>query len=200
VRGIGSGLDRALMRRIRAACDAVMVGAATLRAEPVDPSVPDELADTRAARGLPPQPLAVAVSATLDLDPSWRFFRPGRDRALVLTTTAAPRDRADALAGVGSVERIGADSVDLVEALVRLRSGYGVERLVVEGGPTLNRQLVALGTVDELFLTLAPKLAGGSGPSIIGGGSDARILAGLELRSLHACNGELFLRYRIAGR
>src|SRR5215218_6276657 len=65
-RGIGSQLDRRLMRRIRAACDAVMVGAATLRAEPVDPTVPDELAGARAARGLPPQPIAVAISATLD--------------------------------------------------------------------------------------------------------------------------------------
>jgi len=197
--GIGSRLDRALMRRIRAACDAVMVGAATLRAERVDPSVPDELAEARAARGLPPRPMAVAISATLDLDPSWRFFRHGPDRTLVLTTTTAPRDRAEALAGSATVERIGGDSVDLVEALARLRGRYGVERLVVEGGPTLNRQLVALGLVDELFLTLAPKLAGGGGPSILGGGGPAeKVMAELELASLHRCAGELFFRYRVA--
>jgi riboflavin-specific deaminase-like protein len=197
--GIGSRLDRDLMRRIRAQADGVMLGASTLRAERVDPTVPEHLAAARSARDLPAQPLAVTVSATLDLDPTWRFFRLGLDRTLILTTTSSPPDRVTLLAERASVERIGGDAVDLAEALRTLRTRYGVERLVVEGGPTLNGRLFDLDVVDELFLTIAPKLAAGSGSGSLAGDAAARGLpARLELVSLYSYGDELFARYRVA--
>ena len=197
--GIGSRTDRLLMRQIRASVDGLMVAAGTLRAEAVDPRVPPELAERRVAAGRPAQPLAIALSGSLDLDPSHRFFVNGRDRSLVLTAESAPVEPEMALAERARIVRVGKDAVDLVAALAHLRTRFGVERLLVEGGPSLNQALLDLGLVDELFWTIAPKLAGGRGLTLIQGPEPANgIAARLHLVSLYEHAGELFARYRVA--
>jgi riboflavin biosynthesis pyrimidine reductase len=77
------------MRLIRASADAILWGAASLRAEPVDPRVGPELAAIRAARGESAQPLAVTVSASLHLDPAHRFFACGPERTIVALVALA---------------------------------------------------------------------------------------------------------------
>jgi riboflavin biosynthesis pyrimidine reductase len=84
---------------------------------------------------------------------------------------------------------------DLSTLLRSLRS-QGVRALLCEGGPTLHGSLQALGLVDELFLTIAPKLSGGVAPRILEG--DLPSLAELELAWLLEEDGELFARYRRA--
>jgi riboflavin biosynthesis pyrimidine reductase len=195
-RGIGSRTDRRVMRLIRAAADALLVGAVTLRADRVDPRVPDDLAQRRVARGLPPQPLAVALSGSLDLDPAYPFFRHGPDGALLLTGEAAPEERARAFAGRARVVRIGREAVDLPAALRYLRAEHGVRALLAEGGPRLNRALLDEGLLDEVFWTVAPALAGG-GLGMLRGGPSERIAARLSLTSLYEHEGELFARYRV---
>ena len=82
---------------------------------------------------------------------------------------------------------------DLSELLRSLRS-EGVRALLCEGGPRLHASLEALGLVDELFLTIAPKLSGGAAPSILEGVLPG--VAELELAWLLEDDGELFARYR----
>jgi riboflavin biosynthesis pyrimidine reductase len=79
-----------------------------------------------------------------------------------------------------------------------LRSLYeeGVRAVICEGGPTLHGSLQAAGLVDELFLTIAPKLTGGGAPNILEGGLDE--VTKLELLWLLEQDGELFARYRVA--
>jgi 2,5-diamino-6-(ribosylamino)-4(3H)-pyrimidinone 5'-phosphate reductase len=81
-----------------------------------------------------------------------------------------------------------------------LKGRYGVDALLVEGGPTLNYSLISLGLADELFLTLAPKVLGGEvpnsltvveGPLLRPNGIEPKIV------SIHLCDGELFLRYAL---
>ncbi|MBA2241181.1 MAG: dihydrofolate reductase family protein, partial [Solirubrobacterales bacterium] len=103
--GLGSRLDRSLMRRVRAAADAVMVGSATLRAEPVDFGVPEALARARVERGLPPQPLAVTISRRLDLDADAHFFQRARSGSVVFTGDAATAERVAALSDHARIER-----------------------------------------------------------------------------------------------
>ena len=195
--GIGSSVDRTVMRQVRAAVDAVMVGAGTIRAEKVDPGVPAALARARQERGLPPQPLAVTLSRNLELEPTNRFFGAGPRLCCLLTTRSASPARAAAFADSAQVERVGERDVDLVAALAMLRSGYGVRRMVVEGGPTLNQALLEHGLIDELFWTIAPKLVGGHGPGLLNGPRAAEGIASeLALVSLHEHAGELFARYR----
>ncbi|HEU5064238.1 MAG TPA: dihydrofolate reductase family protein [Solirubrobacterales bacterium] len=83
--------------------------------------------------------------------------------------------------------------VDL-PALLRELRGEGVRALLCEGGPTLHGALQAAGLVDELFLTIAPKLSGGGAPRILEG--ELPEVVGLELAWLLEEGGELFARYR----
>ena len=76
-----------------------------------------------------------------------------------------------------------------------LRTERGVRSLLCEGGPTLHAELVAAQLVDELFVTRAPRIAGGAGPGIFSG-----LEAGtreLELVWLFETGGELYARYRL---
>ncbi len=82
---------------------------------------------------------------------------------------------------------------DLADLLRSLRS-EGVRAVICEGGPTLYGSLQAAGLVDELFLTIAPKLAGSGAPNILEGGLAE--VAELELVWLLEQGGELFARYR----
>ena len=84
--------------------------------------------------------------------------------------------------------------VDLAALLRSLRE-EGVRALLCEGGPTLHGALQALGLVDELFLTIAPKLVGGEAPRIVEGVLPET--AELELAWLLEQDGELFARYRL---
>jgi len=84
---------------------------------------------------------------------------------------------------------------DLGELLASLRQ-EGVRAVICEGGPTLHGSLQSAGLVDELFLTIAPKLAGGGAPRILEGGLEE--IAGLELAWLLEEDGELYARYRRA--
>ena len=83
--------------------------------------------------------------------------------------------------------------VDLGAALAHLRSECDVRALICEGGPRLHSQLQAGGQVDDLFLTIAPKLTG-AGPAILEGALPE--VAELELAWLLEESGELFARYR----
>lgn len=82
---------------------------------------------------------------------------------------------------------------DLPQLLGSLHA-EGVRALLCEGGPRLHASLEALGLVDELFLTIAPKLAGGAAPRILEG--ELPGVAELELAWLLEQDGELFARYR----
>ena len=85
--------------------------------------------------------------------------------------------------------------VDLPEAMRHLREERGVRALLCEGGPHLHGQLEAAALVDELFLTIAPKLNGGEGPPSLVEGELPRVIQ-LQLLWLLEKDGELFARYR----
>ena len=88
--------------------------------------------------------------------------------------------------------------LDAHEVLATLRYDWGVQRLVCLGGPRTNAWLIEAGLVDELFLTIAPKIQGGaSGTTAIEGcGFSPHALVRLELLSAYRAGSELFLRYR----
>jgi 2,5-diamino-6-(ribosylamino)-4(3H)-pyrimidinone 5'-phosphate reductase len=194
----GSSGDRAAMEELRAQADAVMVGAGTVRHE--DPSLrisrPAHQA-WRAEAGMLPDPLYCVVSASANLPAELRLFRS--PNAVVVTREDAPEDRVLGLRSRCRVLQAGVGEVDLRGALSRLRLEDGVRRLLVEGGPTLSFNLIRLGLVDELFLTLSPLLKGGRDvPSLLGGpGFSYEELRHAKLLSLLRHSSELYLRYRL---
>lgn len=195
---MGKETDHLLLRRIEEACDAIMVGAGLMRSDDVPyPRISDELAARRAARGLRPKPLWVIVSGRAELPADLRVFRGGSDNVLVLASTQASGESIDALAKVSSVRKAGEDVLDMAQIGRMLYAEYGVRRMNCLGGPFLNGTLLEAGVIDELFLTLAPKIQGGAhGRTAIEGVSiAAEQMPNLRLRSLYADDGELYLRY-----
>ncbi len=187
---IGSGTDTEMLARLRTRFDAVMIGAGTMRAERYGRVVADrEQRQRREQLGLPRDPLMVIVSGRLDLPWDAPLFTGGGGRVLVFTASEeAPPTTTTPLQVVRHEGQ-----VDLGAALAHLRGEHGVRALICEGGPRLHSQLLAAGLVDELFLTVAPKLTG-AGPSIVEGALPE--VAELDLAWLLEADGELFARYR----
>jgi riboflavin-specific deaminase-like protein len=188
---IGSDADTQMLVGLRTKVDAVMIGAGTLRTERYGRIVPDPEKRARRERdGLPHDPLAVVVSGRLDIPWDAPLFTEGGGRVLIFTVseTEAPDTRTP----VGVVRHQG--RVDLAAALAHLRTEHGVRFLLCEGGPWLHAQLIEAGLVDELFVTHAPKLAGGEGPGLVTGLPELE--RPLELAWLLEQDGELFARYR----
>jgi 5-amino-6-(5-phosphoribosylamino)uracil reductase len=144
---------------VRASCDAILVGASTIRAD--DPRLlVRSLArrQRRVERGLAPSPSKVTVTRTAWLDPSARFFTEGDADKLVYCaadTVAAARTRLGSAATVID----GGAHVDMFRLSQDLRA-RGVRRLMVEGGSTLLTAFLTASLADELQLAVAPFFVG----------------------------------------
>ncbi|MBA3422067.1 MAG: dihydrofolate reductase family protein, partial [Thermoleophilaceae bacterium] len=200
--GIGSPADRELFHHLRTQADAVMAGAGTLRAERYGRIVREPaLREKREREGLGPDPLACVVSASLDGLAELPLLAVPEQRVAVLTAASGELPSRDARVEYarGGPAEGGGGWVDLRAALGRLRAEWGVRSVLCEGGPTLNAELLRAGLVDELFLSVAPKLAGGADALTIVAGAALPEPAELELVWLLERRGELFLRWRVRG-
>ncbi|CAN5219662.1 pyrimidine reductase family protein [soil metagenome] len=191
--GIGGPVDRLAMRVLRSRVDAVMVGAGTVRAEKINLGVPPDLDGI--IRG--PEPLGIVVSASGDV-PLYNLAENSGERLLFLVSDESSREAVEALSARGEVRRLREmrGGSGYFAALSVLRHEYGVRSLLVEGGPSLNHALISSELVDELFLTLAPKLAGGGAGNILSG----ELFGGaveMRLLSVYEADGELYLRYAL---
>jgi riboflavin biosynthesis pyrimidine reductase len=138
------------------------------------------------AQGMAPVPGVAIVSRSLDLELSESLVE---SRPVILTCRGAPGDRLDAIASVADVIIAGDAEVDVDAAMVEL-SARGVQRVVLEGGPTLNGHMAGL--IDEVCMTIAPVMVGGDGPRIVTGGGEPR--SATLARIIH-CDDFLLLRY-----
>jgi riboflavin biosynthesis pyrimidine reductase len=176
--GLSGGLagpgDRRVFAALRGVADVVLAGATTVRTERYGPARPSsEVESQRLARGQAARPRVAVVSASLRLDPELRLFREAKPDARPILVTTAEALAADTplhrrLRSLADLVVAGEGRVDWHAALSTLRSQMGTEVLLVEGGPTINAQLVAADLVDELCLTLSPRLVAGDAPRIIG--------------------------------
>lgn len=187
---IGSETDTRMLVGLRTRFDAVMIGAGTMRAERYGRVVArQEKRERRERLGLPGDPLMVIVSGRLDLPWDAPLFTEGGGEVLVFTSSEA--DPPETETSLEVVRHEG--SVDFAEALRHLRREHGIRALLSEGGPRVHAQMQAAGLVDDLFLTIAPKLAGGDGPRIVEG--ELGSTAPLRLSWLLEDEGELLARY-----
>jgi 5-amino-6-(5-phosphoribosylamino)uracil reductase len=146
----------------RAGCDAILVGAGTVRRD--DPRLLVRSADRRAARvdrGLPPTPLRVTVTRSGDLDPLARIFAAPGSGTLVYAPATAVGRLASRLGDCAGVVDVGPEP-DLTMVLADLHR-RGVGRLMVEGGGRVLSQVLAADLADELQLVVAPVFVGDRG-------------------------------------
>ncbi|HEY7198034.1 MAG TPA: dihydrofolate reductase family protein [Gaiellaceae bacterium] len=167
---IGSAASRLLLSNdadfdrvdaVRASCDAILVGAATVRSDNPRLLVRSQARrEERTARGLAPSPMKVTVTGRAELDARADFFTAGETEKLVYC--ARPRVP-EARARLGQVATVvdGGDNVEMRRLSTDL-AARGVERLMVEGGGTVHTQFLTADLVDELQLVVAPVFVGDS--------------------------------------
>lgn len=193
-----SARDKRRLVEIRSLGDAVMAGRGTVEADTMSMGLKDEgLRRVRVARGQAEYPLRVVVTGSGRVDPGWRVFHTRGGEVVIVTGTPLEGKVREFLAGRSDVRVLEVVPLDVREVLVRLRREFGVRVVVCEGGAALFRALVGAGVVDELFLTVAPRIFGGmEAPTLTGteGGWCGEELR-MRLLGLEEVEGEVFLRY-----
>ncbi len=181
VMDLGSAVDKRLMQRLQECSDAVLLGAGTLRASPKSWN--------------PRTEKRIVVSRSGEVPVDSEFLSKGQP---ILATGGSSSVRAPK--GV-KLLRAGGQTLDFAILLNRLRTTFGIERLLVLGGSEVNAELLRRDLVDELFLTVAPKVKLGRKVPTYAGGEplDRQHLLNFELVDSAAVGSEVFLRYRRAG-
>ena len=194
--GLGSPGDRRIFQVLRALADVVLVGHGTASTEGYRPMTADSpVGRLRAAFGRQPTAPIAVVSNRASLEPTSGLVTGAVSPTVLVTCAASDEGRQAALEAAGVVVLVcGDDEVDLPLALDRL-AALGHEQVLCEGGPTLFRDALAAGVVDELDLSIAPALVGQQ-HRLVDGLPDA---VRLDLRQVLEEDGVLFTRYRLPG-
>jgi 5-amino-6-(5-phosphoribosylamino)uracil reductase len=152
-------LDR--VDAVRASCDAILVGAGTVRND--DPRLlvrSEDRRDARAARGLAPSPAKVTVTERVELDPCASFFTTGDTDKLVYVPSRRVVDARSRLGPVATV--VDAGHPIEMRTISEDLAARGVQRLMVEGGGKVHTQFLTDDLADELQLVVAPFFVGDS--------------------------------------
>jgi len=183
---ISSPLDRQRVDRLRASCDAIMVGGRTITGD--DPQLTVKSADLRAerlGRGLAENPVKVGVISRADLSATSRFLTSGPARIIIFTSTQTGPAEIQRLFEMGvQVFVMGERRVDLQGALQCLKE-QGIHRLLVEGGGTLNEELLKQNLVDEISVYIAPMILGGAGAPTFAAGAGLARQSAIPLEQTH---------------
>jgi riboflavin-specific deaminase-like protein len=194
-----SPTDKHRLLEIRASADAVLVGAKTLAADRMTLGLPDStLQEARLRAGKPAFPLRVIATSSGVLSPQLRVFQSEGAPIVVFSTQRMPIQTRTALEQRAHLHLSDGSQVDLPDLLRTLRTRYCVAHLVCEGGPSLLRSLLERNLVDQLHLTLCPRLFGGAGaPTLTGrAGNFLPVSRQLKLATMQVQDGECFLSYQ----
>jgi riboflavin-specific deaminase-like protein len=204
ISSFSSRRDQAHLLELRATVDAVMAGARTADLNPVNLGPgPGKYRRRRLRRGLAEFNLRIIVSRTGSVNPQAHVFQRTFSPIIILTTRRATVSRLKRLRALAAEVRIcGAREINFRSALRWLRRRWGVKRLVCEGGGELNDALFRAGLVNELHLTVCPRVFGGrAAPTIADGPGAGRLAraARLKLRSARRRDDEMFFVYGDGG-
>jgi len=202
VSSFGSKYDQERLYELRATADAVMAGARTLDLNRVLLGPGGErFKKMRSKNGLAEYSLRIIVSGSGSIDPNAAIFRHRFSPIVILTTSRAPRSKLAHLRSLADEVLIcGKSRINFVFAFRHLRKKWKVHRLLCEGGGELNGALFLAGLVDELHVTVCPKIFGGSTAPTLADSEGVKHLAdatNLKRTSCRSVGEELFLVYRL---
>lgn len=160
---ISSQRDKARVDELRAAADGILVGGRTLLDEAPKLTVKSEaLREGRIKQGRSPNPIKVGVASAADIQKDSDFIKAGDARKVIFTTSQTSISQIENLRALGVEVFVDASPrVDLNKMMLTLKK-IGVDHLMVEGGGTINFELMRLGLVDELMIYIAPMIFGGA--------------------------------------
>lgn len=191
--GLGGDGDLVMFRSLRDHADVVLVGAGTARAESYGPTRRRDV-EARRARGQAERPVLVLVTRSADVRALDRLWADPEAPVIVLTGTDAPADAVAWARERAEVLAIGDDGPDLRAGLAQLRA-RGLGRILTEGGPSLQADLLRQGLVTDMFTTVAPLVVGGATTSVP---TALPSTTTLSLTSVWHHDGEVFLHHRVA--
>lgn len=205
VSSFGSRRDHDHLLELRATADAVMNGAGTVNANPINMGPgPRKYRLMRTRRGLAEYNLRLIVSRSGNVNPKAAVFKHRFSPIVILTTERADPQRLNALRTVAAEVKIcGQKEIDFPQALGWLREKWKITRLLCEGGGELNDALFRAGLVNELHLTICPKIFGGRlAPTIAEGAGVLKLSDAVQfkLKSTKRVGDELFVVYRVSSR
>jgi 2,5-diamino-6-(ribosylamino)-4(3H)-pyrimidinone 5'-phosphate reductase len=190
--------DPRRMRQIRAMADAILIGAENLRADDPDLAIDAKERMHRREAG-EREPLRIVVTRRGDdIRPNQKMFDPALGgRSFVVHGEAMPAAVHALLSPVTTLVTMGQRDVDIPRLLAWATEAQGVRTLLCEGGGALCAQLFAARAVDQLFLTIVPRILGGrDAPSLVEGpGFSVNEIPDATLGSIERIGDELFLRY-----
>jgi riboflavin biosynthesis pyrimidine reductase len=193
---LGDDVDQAIFHGLRTQTDAILAGTGTLRAERYGRLVRDPAYRARREReGLAPDPIACVISRSGNVPFDIPLFRDPDSVVALYAPEHAPIEDCEARLHITSlpVEELHPGAV-----LPRLRADHGVRSVLCEGGPTLNRSLIADAVLDELFLSLAPKVSAEPDALAMVKGPALDEPVALRLVSALEAADALYLRYALA--
>jgi riboflavin-specific deaminase-like protein len=194
--------DQSLLLELRTRADAVMAGARTVDSTEVTlGSGGKKYRELRLKNGLAEYNLRIIVSGSASVNPRAEIFRHEFSPIIILTTERARPTQVRALQNLGAIVRsFGRNEVDFSTALQWLRREWKVTRLLCEGGGEINDALLRAKLVDEIHLTLCPKIFGGHSAPTLADGTGIRDLADatrLKMKSRRRVGDEMFLTYSV---
>ena len=192
--------DKRHLFRQRALADAVLLGHTSfLKRDNVRLGIPEDFRQARIKRRQAPAPLRVIVSNKGRIDSRLKIFQSTISPILIFSTTRMPKRTQAALKGKATLHLTKSDEIDLAAMLETLRSKYNVRRLACEGGPTLFRALLEPDLIDQLNLTIAPYMFGGTKAPTLTGLSKEFLPDSVHcsLINMRIVGDECFLTYRI---
>jgi riboflavin-specific deaminase-like protein len=201
VSSFGSRRDQQHLLELRATADAVMAGARTVDLNRVTMGPgPARYRRLRLRRGLAEYNLRIIVSRSGSVNPNAELFKHRFSPVIILTTGSAPASRRKRLSSLANEVKVcGNSAIDFPTAFRWLRQKWNVKRLLCEGGGEVNDALFRAGLVDELHLTVCPKIFGGRAAPTIADGRGAGSLAAahsLRLKSAKRLGNEIFFVFR----
>ncbi len=200
---ISSKFDKERVDQLRAGADAVLVGGKTLLAELPKLTVKSEaLREGRVKAGMQPNPIKVGVVTKADIPLESDFIQAGPARVVIFTTSQSSMSHLETLRAAGvEVFMDETSRVDLKKMAAKLKE-IGVNRLMVEGGGTINFELLRLGLVDELIIYISPMIFGGDHAPTLASGLGLIRKEAIALKFINAEtyeDGGILLKYKTQG-
>ena len=197
VHSFGSARDLRHLYELRATADAILCGARTVEiSEATLGNGGEKFRRQRLKHGLAEFPIRIIVSGSGSINPAAKIFEKHFSPLIILTTKRAPAKKLAQLRKLADEVKIfGETEINFRTALRWLRKNYGVKRLLCEGGGELNDALFRADLVDEINLTICPKIFGGRAAPTMAEGKGFSKLAltrNFQLASARNFKGELF--------
>lgn len=196
---ISGQIDFNRMDQLRAGSDAVMVGIGTVLAD--DPSLTvksAELKERRIATGKDENPARIIVDSKARTPVDADIFKKGEGKRIIIVSESAPADKVNLLREQATIVVAGKEKVDLKQAMSELKA-QGIERLMVEGGATLNWGMISNRLVDEIYTFVGNLIIGGkTAPTFTDGdGFTEKEIQKLELIDAEKMEEGILLKWKV---